>query len=527
MLIEMLIVAAVSVYAVLLLICLWKKKIRLLCTGMLLLCLGAVSFCLAYRVECVQTTVVVELGGTVSDNPKDYFEGFSFAVKQGTVDITRVNENRPGDYEIQLSHGWQRFQCRVTVQDTVAPVLSVSDKPVYLKNGAEYEADYFVETVEELSGKVSFEVSRTDWNVWNETVTFHQNGTYDVKVSAVDRSGNRAEEMVTVVVDRAPKFAKLPEYYVAVGSKADYLEGVSAYDETDGDVTEQISVDTAALTTETAGEYSVFYSVSDAYGLTEITEHTVHVMEPLKLQGLINHHQINQFDQKIVGAPNVHDAGVYEDMEIPELLDIMEPTMVCLRRETEDGYSRGSGFIIDITEEELIICTNHHVVRESSTLDVYFYDGTKAVANRVASKEMPDIGFVSVELSELPGNSADTLRTVHIDKGVWDKLEDNDGTQLGMRTINKNGKVWKDKEGELLLKSIVYLGALSKGESMEVSIELYNGASGSAVLDSCGNLIGMAAFITGQDEDARNWCVPLEPILTYFEEVYGRPVHYQ
>ena len=62
---------------------------------------------------------------------------------------------------------------------------------------------------------------------------------------------------------------------------------------------------------------------------------------------------------------------------------------------------------------------------------------------------------------------------------------------------------------------------------MEVSIELYNGASGSAVLDGCGNLIGMAAFITGEDEDARNWCVPLEPILTYFEEVFGRPVHYQ
>ena len=524
---EMLIVAAVSAYAVLLLICLWKKKIRLLCTGMLLFCLGAVCFCLVYRVECVQTTVVVELGETVSDNPADYFSGFDFAVKQGTVDIKHVNENRPGDYEIKLSHGWQRFRCRVTVQDTVAPQLLVSDKPIYLKNGAEYAAEDFVEAVEELSGKVSFEISRTDWNVWDETVSFHQNGTYEVKIAGVDRSGNRAEEMVTVIVDRAPTFAELPEYYVAVGSKADYLEGVSAYDETDGDVTGQIAVDTTALTTETAGEYSIFYSVSDTHGLTETTEHTVHVMEPLKLQDMINRHEINRFDQKIVGAPNVHDAGVYEDVEIPELLEIMEPTMVCLRRETEDGYSRGSGFIIDITEEELIICTNHHVVRESSVLDAYFYDGTKAVANRVDSKEMPDIGFVSVELSKLPGNFADTLRTVHIDKGVWDKLEDNDGTQLGMRTINKNGKVWQDKEGELLQKSMVYLGALSKGESMEVSIELYNGASGSAVLDGCGNLIGMAAFITGEDEDARNWCVPLEPILTYFEEVFGRPVHYQ
>lgn len=58
------------------------------------------------------------------------------------------------------------------------------------------------------------------------------------------------------------------EYTVSEGEDVDFLEGVTATDDTDGDVTSKIKVDQSAVDFNTAGEYNVVLSVTDEAGNT-------------------------------------------------------------------------------------------------------------------------------------------------------------------------------------------------------------------------------------------------------------------
>lgn len=58
------------------------------------------------------------------------------------------------------------------------------------------------------------------------------------------------------------------EYTVPEGEDVDFLEGVTATDDTDGDVTSKIKVDQSAVDFNTAGEYNVVLSVTDEAGNT-------------------------------------------------------------------------------------------------------------------------------------------------------------------------------------------------------------------------------------------------------------------
>ena len=112
----------------------------------------------------------------------------------------------------------------------------------------------------------------------------------------------------------------MQDYYLAVGSEIDYLDGLTAWDEHDGDLTDKIVVDTSEIHMEEAGEYKVFYSVTDEYGFESTITNTLHVYEKPDLQQLINTHQINRKDQTIIGAYNLYDGFVYDEDNIDFVL---------------------------------------------------------------------------------------------------------------------------------------------------------------------------------------------------------------
>lgn len=56
------------------------------------------------------------------------------------------------------------------------------------------------------------------------------------------------------------------EYTIPLGEDVNFLDGVTATDDTDGDITSNIKVDQSAVDFNTAGEYNVVLSVKDAAG---------------------------------------------------------------------------------------------------------------------------------------------------------------------------------------------------------------------------------------------------------------------
>ena len=111
-------------------------------------------------------------------------------------------------------------------------------------------------------------------------------GVYKVIYKATD-SGNKTTivESSVVVNPKMTTLNKIPvinaqDRIVQLGEKFDPLEGVTATDEEDKDLTEKIKVIRNDVDTNVAGDYTVVFSVTDSQGATAIHEMLVVVNQP-------------------------------------------------------------------------------------------------------------------------------------------------------------------------------------------------------------------------------------------------------
>lgn len=493
-----------------------------------LLSLSGLVFYFCYKVEPTTDKMIIELGDPVSDDLNDYITGMDWAIPYSQLDLSGVKQDTVGEYEACLTHGGQQFFYDIIVQDTTPPELFLQRENQYLELGETYSIDRFVTGAEDISGSVELSLSAMTGNCGEDnTIAFYACGTFPVGIVAVDPSGNVTRDYVEVIVDTAPEISGMQEYYIAVGSEVDYLEGIVAMDTVDGDVSDTLEVDLDALNGDAAGEYVIIYTAVDGYGLVAEAGAVVHVMEKLDLQEAINTHQINRFDQTIVGAYNLYDGGYYEEDNVDFIKEEMEPAFVVIKpKET----ARGSGFIIEITEEYVLLCTNQHVVRGKETVSVYFHEGSFAKGTVVGTNSNRDIGFVKIDRADISPELMDTLKTVHINKTYWDNIS-TEKVSLVMRTLNVDGSVWRDRDGSLIAK-IDDTEYDSWNHFSRLNLSLYGGCSGSAILDGHGNLIAMAmGHVTYYDHAAgkrkvSNWGVCLEDILDFYEETMGKQLNY-
>lgn len=114
-----------------------------------------------------------------------------------------------------------------------------------------------------------------DGDLTNYVIVTHNNvdttkkGVYSVGYAVLDRDGNRTDKTITVKVEATTNTA--PEIIVenksqSVGETINPLDGVTAYDKEDGDLTQYVIV-TKDTTNELAeGEYQISYAVLDTDG---------------------------------------------------------------------------------------------------------------------------------------------------------------------------------------------------------------------------------------------------------------------
>lgn len=485
-----------------------------------------------WQVTPLCDSFVVELGRNVSLDPNDYFAGREWSVEKAEIDISEVVLTEPGSYFVYGRHGLDTYTYTVLIQDTTPPEIKEKNGTIYLQAGIEYTPYDLIDRVTDISGSVDLRIQAEGQD--SNTLTYEETGTYTAVVKATDPSGNMAESQVTFLVDTAPEITGMLAAYVTPGSVVSlekFTHGLMAYDEVDGELTEKILIDTSAVDWNTEGDYKVVYSVADGYGLVGVSYSDVHILSADRLQEAINTHQINRFDQIIEGAYNLYDSGYYEEDDPKLIMETMEPTFV---RIYPSENSFGSGFIIEITDDSVIICTNQHVTTNKKTVEVYFHNGFHAQGNVVAAEVKIDTAFVEVPFNNITQELLDSLMTVHIDMEYWESLENQEPLTLCVRTINEKGSVWRDRTGTLAQKmgnlpefAIGYRG-MKVTEMTEVNLNLYHGSSGSAILDGHGYLIAMTDIYTyDENRKTRQWGVPLRYILNYYEEVMGRPANYR
>ena len=111
--------------------------------------------------------------------------------------------------------------------------------------------------------------------------TFQAAGQYEITIRLTDASGNSADLVQKVNVTdpdtTAPVIEGVDDITVYLDNEPDYLDGVAASDDVDGDLTGSIVVDSSAVDVSTVGTYTATYSVKDAAGNETIETITVSV----------------------------------------------------------------------------------------------------------------------------------------------------------------------------------------------------------------------------------------------------------
>ena len=493
-------------------------KIAVIVTSGLLLAVGIFLFYFkVYQVAPVFSEATYEYGTRISREITDYISGTEWSVNLGELDLSGVNEGRTGTYEAVVRHGGSQFAYTITIQDTVAPEIRWKEGPVYLAVDTACRVEDVVEGVMDVDTQVQTFFLRE--GVTLEEISFDRTGEYDLEILARDRAGNESWGRVRVIVDTPPVFAGLHDFYMVPGSEPDYLENVEAWDRRDGDLTECIEVDDDLVNAEKEGVYTLRYLVSDLCGLESVGEAQVTVASPEEIQSMIGRRQIDYRVDTILGAPNVYDAGASEQEDLDAALKDLRPALVQLYHATgRGGYSSGSGYIMEITQDSIYICSNRHVVEKHDQWDVYFFDGARVPGEALGTSEGYDVGVARVALEDVPQELLNKLMTVHIDMSYWEGL-DRQGIQIGLERVDRSGGLMHTTRGHLIKikQDFEWYEHLNH---TEVTVKLVQGDSGSAVLDGYGNLICMAYAFSSDPQ--RYWCVPLDGILSCYKEITGR-----
>ncbi len=494
-----------------------KRGRAVFLTILFLLMAGGLYFYFnVYKVEPAFLEETYEYGDEVSRDITDYLIGTDWSVQLGELDLSDVDESETGTYEAVVRHGREEFVYRIIIQDTVPPEILWKESQVYLAKGREYAIGDVIAGVSDVDREAEAFFLK-EGEALSE-IRFDRTGEYMLEIGARDRAGNQVSQEMRVIVDTPPSFAGIRDFYLALGSQPDYLEEVVARDDVDGNLTKSIQIDDSEVELEQPGLYTLRYLAEDSYGLETVEETLVMVASEKEIQELIGKRRIDYHTDYICGAPNIYDSGVSDHEDMEETLEYMRPALVQLYRSVGRAYTSGSGYIVEIGEDAIYICTNSHVLEEDEEWEVYFYDGTKLPGKHAGTSEIYDVGVVKVAREDVPEELLNRLMTVHIDRTYWETLDEQE-IVLALERIDKEGGLIHTTTGNLI-KIKQDFDWYEKRDHTEVTVELVAGDSGSAVLDGYGNLIGMA-FAYSVDP-IRYWCVPLDGILACYEEITGR-----
>ncbi len=404
------------------------------------------------------------------------------------------------------------------VRDTKPPEIQLSEEQIFLPLGRSIDASELPIYVKDASDTQLFFLQE---EIKTEQILFEELGQKEICLIAEDKQGNCTTKQIFVTVENAPEIVGVKAIYGTINSKIDYTAGISVLDIEDGDLTKKLVIDSDKVQNNVAGVYDAYYSVRDSNGVETKVPVEVTIASDTDLQNMINKRVINRNSVKILGEVNKYDAGVSEQHSVENTLQYMRPAIVQLYHQiNETKHISGSGFLMEITEDFVYICTNRHVIKDYSDWEVFFFEGTQIRGVTVGYSDMYDVGVVKVAVNEIPKELMESLMTVHVDLDYWRSLE-GQNIEIGLLKIDREGQIEHLLSGKLLkLKENFQWGNQQK--QTEMRIEQTAGDSGSAIFDGYGHLVSMVYGTSHEEANPRNWGIPLDALILCYDEITNR-----
>lgn len=186
--------------------------------------------------------------------------------------------------------------------------------------------------------------------------------------------------------------------------------------------------------------------------------------------------------------------------------------------EEYEGKSSGTGFIIGLNGDELLIATNNHVIADSKDIEVTFADSKKANATVKGSDSYYDLAVISVDVSEL---EKDTLSTIRIAT-----VSDSDSMKVGSAVIaigNSMGYGQSITAGYIsaLNREIDVEG--TKRTLIQTDAAINPGNSGGPLLNIYGEVIGInSAKLSDDSVEGMGYAIPMSIAVPIINELMNR-----
>lgn len=184
------------------------------------------------------------------------------------------------------------------------------------------------------------------------------------------------------------------------------------------------------------------------------------------------------------------EAETYEVQNISEAMEAVRPSLVKIQTE---GYY-GSGTIWRITEEEIILVSNKHLLSLADACKVTFHTADTVEGTVFGLSDAYDVGFVSVPLQALSHDTLQKLRCSAVDRQCCEALQKGDemfvaGVSDGTEIKTYSGVVahtdWYVEEFDA---NMLYLYCYGE-----------EGMSGGGTYDAHGHYIGMLTGGFGEE----------------------------
>lgn len=213
--------------------------------------------------------------------PEHYINANEKVLKECVVVLDDVDPHIIAVYPAYVLYQGKKYEFQVVIEDKKIPTVTLKDnKAVYqCYIGEVFKASDLVNVQDDSETKVFFLDSKGNESA---SITLDENGNFDYFIIAKDSSGNRSSKIrVRFEVgndNTPPTFFGIDAKTLMVNDHFDALEGVSAIDNADGDVTYKILVEGNVNTSE-VGQTTLTYRVEDESGNETVATRLVTVTE--------------------------------------------------------------------------------------------------------------------------------------------------------------------------------------------------------------------------------------------------------
>ncbi|WP_440248110.1 DUF5011 domain-containing protein, partial [Catenibacterium faecis] len=217
--------------------------------------------------ELKQTVFTYELGQEVSQNIEDYVICPDRIKKSLTLNLKRVNLNKVGNYNASIEYAGRDYGFKIKIVDTKKPTVKLKKLVYYVNPNQPLYAKNTVAEVNDASLTQIYFLKKENSEELVKEKTYEKVGTYIERVVVRDEQGNTSFPMrIKVIVANelvVPVIKGAEDKVIHIGDAFNAREGVTAYDNEDGDLTNKIVV-TGKVQTNTVGRYTLIYTVTDS-----------------------------------------------------------------------------------------------------------------------------------------------------------------------------------------------------------------------------------------------------------------------